>query len=80
MRRMGPRASAIHRFLKKFELEERDQTPFVDGDYVILHVHAVREPGTRGNAIIDVFARERQDRRALRAVDPRKPANSNGMF
>ena len=28
---------------------------FVDGDYVILHVHAVREPGTRGSAIIDVF-------------------------
>jgi predicted SnoaL-like aldol condensation-catalyzing enzyme len=24
---------------------------FADGDYVIVHVHAVREPGTRGNAI-----------------------------
>ena len=23
---------------------------FADGDYVIVHVHAVREPGTRGNA------------------------------
>ena len=31
---------------------------FVDGDYVILHVHAVREPGTRGNAIIDIFKLE----------------------
>ena len=28
---------------------------FADGDYVILHVHAVREPGTRGNAIMDIF-------------------------
>ena len=28
---------------------------FVDGDYVILHVHAVREPGSRGNAIVDIF-------------------------
>jgi predicted SnoaL-like aldol condensation-catalyzing enzyme len=28
---------------------------FADGDYVILHVHAVREPGTRGDAIIDIF-------------------------
>ncbi|MBR7959463.1 nuclear transport factor 2 family protein [Burkholderia sp. AU19243] len=28
---------------------------FVDGDYVILHVHAVREPGTRGSAIVDIF-------------------------
>ena len=31
---------------------------FVDGDYVILHVHAVREPGTRGSAIIDIFKLE----------------------
>ena len=28
---------------------------FTDGNYVILHVHAVREPGTRGNAIVDIF-------------------------
>ena len=28
---------------------------FADGDYVIVHVHAVREPGTRGNAIMDIF-------------------------
>src|SRR5262249_31625077 len=28
---------------------------FADGDYVIVHVHAVREPGTRGNAIVDIF-------------------------
>src|SRR5215831_11731068 len=28
---------------------------FAEGDYVILHVHAVREPGTRGNAIFDLF-------------------------
>ena len=25
---------------------------FADGDHVILHVHAVREPGTRGRAIV----------------------------
>ena len=28
---------------------------FADGNYVIVHVHAVRESGTRGNAIIDIF-------------------------
>ena len=28
---------------------------FVDGNNVILHVHAVRKPGTRGNAIMDIF-------------------------
>ena len=44
----------------------------VDGDYVILHVHSVREKGTRGRAIVE--ARERQDCRALgrRAGDSRE--------
>lgn len=28
---------------------------FADGDFVILHVHVVREPGTRGSAHIDLF-------------------------
>jgi predicted SnoaL-like aldol condensation-catalyzing enzyme len=31
---------------------------FADGDYVILHVHTVREPGSRGSAIIDIFRLE----------------------
>jgi predicted SnoaL-like aldol condensation-catalyzing enzyme len=31
---------------------------FVDGDYVILHVHVVREPGSRGSAHIDIFRLE----------------------
>jgi predicted SnoaL-like aldol condensation-catalyzing enzyme len=56
---------------------------FVDGDYVILHVHAVREPGTRGNAIIDVFKLE--NGKIVEHWDvvqpiPEKPANTNGMF
>lgn len=28
---------------------------FAEGDYVILHVHMVREPGTRGEAVMDIF-------------------------
>ncbi|GGF72431.1 hypothetical protein GCM10007301_35300 [Azorhizobium oxalatiphilum] len=28
---------------------------FVDGDFVILRLHALREPGTKGNAIVDIF-------------------------
>jgi predicted SnoaL-like aldol condensation-catalyzing enzyme len=28
---------------------------FADGDFVILHVHSVREPGERGVAIVDIF-------------------------
>ena len=56
---------------------------FADGDYVILHVHAIREPGTRGNAIIDIFKLE--NGKVVEHWDvvqpiPEKPANSNGMF
>ncbi|NWG52616.1 MAG: MFS transporter [Hydrogenophilaceae bacterium] len=28
---------------------------FADGDFVIAHVHVIIEPGTRGNAVIDIF-------------------------
>lgn len=56
---------------------------FVDGDYVILHVHAVREPGTRGNAIIDIFRLENgkivEHWDAVQPI-PEKSANTNGMF
>ena len=56
---------------------------FADGDYVILHVHAVREPGTRGAAIVDIFKLE--NGKVVEHWDVRediveKPANSNGMF
>jgi predicted SnoaL-like aldol condensation-catalyzing enzyme len=56
---------------------------FADGDYVILHVHSVREKGSRGRAIVDIFKLE-----AGKIVEhwdvaqevPEKSANSNGMF
>jgi predicted SnoaL-like aldol condensation-catalyzing enzyme len=28
---------------------------FADGDHVIAHVHVIIEPGTRGNAVVDIF-------------------------
>ncbi len=56
---------------------------FAEGDYVILHVHAVREPGTRGQAIIDIFRLE--NGKIVEHWDvaqdvPEKAANANGMF
>ncbi len=56
---------------------------FADGDYVILHVHAVREPGTRGVAIVDIFRLE--SGRVVEHWDVHEdiienPANGNGMF
>ena len=56
---------------------------FADGDYVIVQVHAVREPGTRGNAIVDIFKLE--NGKVVEHWDvvqpiPEKALNDNGMF
>jgi predicted SnoaL-like aldol condensation-catalyzing enzyme len=57
---------------------------FADGDYVILHVHAVRDPGAaRGLAIVDIFKLE--DGKIVEHWDviqpvPEKSANGNSMF
>jgi predicted SnoaL-like aldol condensation-catalyzing enzyme len=56
---------------------------FADGDYVILHVHAVREPGTRGAAIVDIFRLENGkivEHWDVRQDIPEKAANDNGML
>lgn len=56
---------------------------FVEGDYVILHVHAIREPNTRGNAIIDIFKLENGkivEHWDVNQPIPERPANDNGMF
>ena len=56
---------------------------FADGDYVILHVHAVREPGTHGRAIVDIFRLE--NGKIVEHWDvaqdiPEKMPHNNGMF
>ena len=56
---------------------------FADGDYVILHVHSVREKGSRGRAIVDIFKLE--DGKIVEHWDvvqdvPEKSPNGNGMF
>ena len=56
---------------------------WAEGDYVILHVHAVRTPGTRGSAIVDVFKLENgkivEHWDVIQEI-PEKAANNNGMF
>ena len=78
--------------LKNFIAFLRDKFPrshstikrvFVDGDYVILHVHTVREPGTRGMAIIDIFRLDKG--KVVEHWDVHEdiienPSNGNGMF
>lgn len=56
---------------------------FADGDHVIAHVHVVIEPGTPGNAVIDIFRIE--DGRIAEHWDAMQPisgssANANGIF
>jgi predicted SnoaL-like aldol condensation-catalyzing enzyme len=82
----GPEGlKAFLQFLKETFPNSRSEIKrvFADGDFVILHVHAVREPGTRGNAIIDIFRLE--NGKIVEHWDvvqpiPEKAANTNGMF
>jgi predicted SnoaL-like aldol condensation-catalyzing enzyme len=56
---------------------------FADGDYVIVHDHAVREPGTRGFAIVNIYKLENgkvvEHWDVIQAI-PEKAENNNGMF
>ena len=88
----NPRAADGPEGLKAFLAFLREKFPdyhseikrvFAEGDYVILHVHAVREPGTRGRAIVDIFKLE--NGKVVEHWDvvqpiPEKAANANGMF
>jgi len=88
----NPRAADGPEGLKAFLAFLRDKFPdyhsdikrvFADGDYVILHVHNVPTPGSRGNAIVDIFKLENGkvvEHWDVRQEIPEQAANSNTMF
>jgi len=73
-------------FLKSKLPQSRSEVKrvFAEGDYVILHVHAMREPGTRGVAIVDIFRLDANGKIVehwdVRQDVPEKAANNNTMF
>jgi predicted SnoaL-like aldol condensation-catalyzing enzyme len=56
---------------------------FAEADFVLLHVHLILEPNTRGLAIVDIFKLEKdkivEHWDVIQAI-PEKSANDNGMF
>jgi predicted SnoaL-like aldol condensation-catalyzing enzyme len=83
-----PGLQALKDFLDKVRRESPDATQtikraFVDGDYVIVHVHVVRFPGDPGLAVVDIFRVEGdaivEHWDVLQEV-PAKPVNPNPMF
>ena len=88
----NPRAADGLEGLKGFLALLREKFPdyhseikrvFADGDYVILHVHNVPTPGSRGNAIVDIFKLENGkvvEHWDVRQEIPEQAANSYTMF
>ena len=82
----GPEGlKAFLNFLKtKFPQSHSEVTQvFTDGDFVILRVHSIREPGTRGNAIVDIFRlKNGKIEEHWDSVQPlpAEAANTNTMF
>lgn len=57
---------------------------YADGNFVVLHVHSLREPNTRGRAIIDIFRLD-ENNKVVEHWDvvqdiPETPQNTNTMF
>jgi predicted SnoaL-like aldol condensation-catalyzing enzyme len=72
-------------FLKKNYPDAKSEIKrvFTEGDYVILHVHSIRIPNTRGRAIFELFRLENgkivEHWDTIQEI-PETSANSNGMF
>jgi predicted SnoaL-like aldol condensation-catalyzing enzyme len=63
--------------------EHRIKRLFVDGDYVIAHVHVIINPGERGNSVVDIFriaAGRIAEHWDVAQEVPANAANDNGVF
>jgi predicted SnoaL-like aldol condensation-catalyzing enzyme len=74
----------IEQYRKKFpDARSEIKRVFADGDYVVLHVHAVPAPQARGQAMVDIYrlaeGRIVEHWGVIQDV-PEKSANPNGMF
>jgi predicted SnoaL-like aldol condensation-catalyzing enzyme len=72
-------------FLKTNHPEAKSEIrrTFAEGDYVILHVHSLRAPNTRGRAIVEIFRLENgkiEEHWDVIQEIPATSANPNGMF
>jgi predicted SnoaL-like aldol condensation-catalyzing enzyme len=76
---------AFVKFLKKKYPDAKSEIKriFAEGDYVILHVHSIRIPDTRGRAIFELFRLEKgkivEHWDTIQEI-PEMSANPNGMF
>ena len=74
----------VEQYRKRFpDARSEIKRVFADGDYVILHVHAVPRPEDRGRAVVDIYKLDNgkivEHWDVIQDV-PEKPANPNGMF
>jgi predicted SnoaL-like aldol condensation-catalyzing enzyme len=74
---------SLRKVIEQNPIEANVKRIFLDGDYVIAHVHYLTHPGTHGQAGMDIFRFE-NDRiverwNVLQAV-PVKPVNTHDIF
>jgi predicted SnoaL-like aldol condensation-catalyzing enzyme len=74
----------IHNFAQAFPSMHMDVKRMVsEGDMVMVHSHLIRQPGDRGNAVVDIFRLENGkivEHWDVTQEVPEHPANSNTMF
>src|SRR5579883_2425906 len=74
---------ALRKVIEQNPIEAKIKRIFLDGDYVIAHVHYITHPGTRGQAGVDIFRFENDkivEHWNVSQPIPAKPLNNNDIF